>query len=283
MTLVWLNGDLIDQSEARLSTTDRGVTLADGVFETILCVGTDALWASDHFERLKASANQMSIEIPYNEGILSKAITDLLRSPPASRCAIRLTVTRGPTFARGLWPRAQSSSPTCLLTIAPTEEVSDQAVVVSALTRRNEHSPLSRIKSLSYGDNILARREALTRNADDAIMLNTAGNVACAAAGNVFFEIEGRWMTPGLGDGVLGGLARKRFLKELDAIEATLSRAQIMSSSAAFVSNSLGVARIERIEGHRLPGKLNGDMISSIYQTQSPRDFGADGSLCSIR
>jgi branched-chain amino acid aminotransferase len=97
-------------------------------------------------------------------------------------------------------------------------------------------------------------------------MLNTAGNVACATAGNLFCRIKGQWFTPTLTDGILCGLARKRLILRLTAVEASLSAAQILASEAVFVSNSLGFAQINSIDGHQLPGKFDEAAISSIYQ-----------------
>ena len=57
--------------------------------------------------------------------------------------------------------------------------------IIAKSTCRNERSPLSQIKSINYGDNILATQEAETANADDAIMLNTQGNAACFTIGNL--------------------------------------------------------------------------------------------------
>jgi branched-chain amino acid aminotransferase len=265
MSVVWLNGSLLDESEARLQITDRGFTLADGVFETIRAVGAKPLWLPGHLQRLKAGADQIGLSIPFKEDVIENAIAQLLDSASSATSAIRLTVTRGPVAARGLWPSKQAFCPTCVLTIAPASAPSAQDFVICKITRRNEYSPLSRIKSLNYGDNILARQEAHERNAGDALMLNTAGNIACATVGNAFFLIAGRWKTSSLTDGILAGLARRRFIKELDAVETPLSVKAIMTSEMAFVCNSLGATPIRSIEGHALPAEFKASSMSSIY------------------
>jgi branched-chain amino acid aminotransferase len=265
MAVVWLNGRIVDQSEAHVPVADRGFTLADGVFETIKAVGTTAFWLPEHLERLKAGAAAIGLSIPFSETSIGDGVDRLLAGvAKEAQSALRLTVTRG-AAARGLWPKDAASQPTCVLTVAPSPATLPQDFVVCRSTRRNEHSPLSRIKSLGYGDNILARREAIERGADDAIMLNTAGHVACATVGNVFFRIEGAWVTPPNADGILPGLARKRFIAELAAAESSLSAEQIQKSDAGFVCNSLGFTRIKNLDGRDLPGDLDGIPIQAVY------------------
>ncbi|MBR0793700.1 aminotransferase class IV [Bradyrhizobium manausense] len=250
MSVVWLNGSLVDQSDARVSVADRGFTLADGLFETIKAVGSRPFWLAEHFARLKAGAAEIGLAIPFSEDRIFDAADRLLAGVASeAQSALRLTVTRG-AAARGLWPKdAAQQQPTCVLTVAPSVVMPPQAFVVCRSTCRNERSPLSRIKSLGYGDNILARREAIDRGADDAIMLNTKGHVACATVGNIFFRVDGRWVTPPRDDGILAGLARKRFIAELGAAESSVTTDMIRRSDAGFVCNSLGFSLIKSIDG----------------------------------
>lgn len=266
MGVVWLNGSLVDQDEARVLVADRGFTLADGIFETIKAVGITPFWLSEHFGRLKAGAAAIGLAIPFSETRICEAVDQLLAGATEdAQSAIRLTVTRG-AAARGLWPKETGASqPTCVLTVASSPATLPQDFVVCRSTRRNEHSPLSRIKSLGYGDNVLARREAIERGADDAIMLNTAEHVACATVGNVFFRMAGDWVTPPIADGILPGLARRRFIAELGAVESSLSTELIQTSDAGFVCNSLGFTQIKRIDGRDLPGDLSEIPIPAVY------------------
>jgi branched-chain amino acid aminotransferase len=95
MSLVWLNGDIVDQNEARVLVADRGFTLADGIFETIKAVGSTPFWLSEHFERLKGGAVQIGLTIPFNETRICDAIDRLLAGATEdSRSALRLTITR---------------------------------------------------------------------------------------------------------------------------------------------------------------------------------------------
>jgi branched-chain amino acid aminotransferase len=250
--MIWLNGRLVEEEAGRLAPSDRGFALADGVFETVRALGTRPLWWPDHLLRLKAGAACLGIDLPYEDKIIGDAISSLLVAQGHQESAIRVTLSRGPARRRGLWPPGDAS-PTLLITVAPSALArSPQTVVIARSTRRNELSPLSRIKSLAYGDNILARREALERGAGDALLLNTFGNLACATVGNVFLRFGGSWLTPPPTDGALAGIARRRLMSFLGAREETIVAASVAHADAGLISNSLGWSSIVRLEEREL-------------------------------
>lgn len=252
---LWLNGALVAPEEARLSPLDRGFALGDGVFETIRARGEDMLWLDDHLARLAGAAGLLGIPLPMTGEAVAAGLRALLRATGFAESALRLTLTRGPSERRGLWPPSLPSTPTLLAAAAPLAAPRPPLrLAVARATRRNEHSPLSRIKSLNYGDNILARREADERGFDDALMLNCRGGIACATVGNLFLRIDGEWRTPPVAEGILPGLARARLLSLLPAGEAPVSEADLARAQAGFLSNSLGLSAIREIEGVVLPG-----------------------------
>lgn len=266
MTQVWFNGAFLDEQAARLSIADRGFTLADGIFETLLGIGERPVWLTEHLSRLRDGASQLGLHLAFDYQAMEEAIIELLRRNGFVRSAIRITLTRGAAAKRGLWVDDQSS-PTLLMTCAPSATVSGpQRVVIARTTRRNEHSPLSRVKSLNYGDNILARREALARGAADALMLNGQGHVVCATVGNLFVWIAGEWITPPVSDGILPGIARAKIMSHLDAKQASLSESDLRAADAAFISNSLGSVDIVEIEGSKLQRCLAGLRLTSLYE-----------------
>ncbi|MBY0381339.1 MAG: aminotransferase class IV [Xanthobacteraceae bacterium] len=266
MTAVWCNGVFGDENDVMLSITDRGFTLADGVFETLLATGNHPLWFEDHLRRLKDTADQLGLFVAYDDEVIMGAVVELLEKAACPQSAIRITLTRGPTSKRGLWVSDNPDRPTLLITCAPAAKPAAQRMIVCQVTRRNEQSPLSRIKSLNYGDNILARREAVGRGATDALMLNGRGNIACATAGNVFFHVGGEWLTPPLSDGILPGLARKRLIAALNVQEQSLRADIVRDVDTAFISNSLGCSPIVEIEGHLLYGAVDDTLLASIYR-----------------
>ncbi len=205
MTLCWLNGRLLPPEQARLDPADRGFLLGDGVFETLRATAH----LDRHLARLREGAATLGIALPWPNPEIAAAATAVLGGRDA---ALRITLSRGPA-PRGLLAPA-GTQPTLLITAGPLPPPLPPArLIVARTTRRNEHSPLARIKSLNYLDSIIARQEAEAAGADDALLCNTAGRIAEATAANVFVRHGRAWTTPPVADGALPGIARALLLE----------------------------------------------------------------------
>lgn len=265
MSVVWLNGRLVPEGEAAISIFDRGFTLADGVFETLRVKDGRPLWLADHLARLRRGADVFGIPVPFDNDAFATGMSELLGALGHAQASLRLTLTRGPSRVRGLWPPASPATPTVLMTASPLPPGAPRPpmnLVIARTVRRNEHSPLSLIKSLNYGDNILARREAEQRGADDCLLMNGAGRIVCATAGNVFLRLAGAWRTPSITEGILAGTARGRLIGMLSVREEPLAPDAVAEADAGFISNSLGLYAIGTIEGRALAGI--GDLLAEL-------------------
>ena len=123
-------------------------------------------------------------------------------------------------------------------------EAASSAVLRVTVTRRNEHSALSRVKALPYLDNVLALSEARAHGADDALMLNTRGTIACASVANVFAIRDGRLQTPPVSDGALPGTMRALVLSlseqaGLAPVENSLDFSGLGEADHVFLTNSV--------------------------------------------
>jgi branched-chain amino acid aminotransferase/4-amino-4-deoxychorismate lyase len=116
---------------------------------------------------------------------------------------------------------------------------------------------------LAYGDQLLARQEALAAGASEAILLDTQARVSCTSVGNLFVEYKGYWCTPALNCGVLPGVARAHILNQLQAQEMVLRESDLAHVSRAFISNSLGLTPVTRIQGLELCRDLPPEVRSS--------------------
>src|SRR5262249_38735570 len=121
--------------------------------------------------------------------------------------------------------------------------------VIATVTRRNQRSPLARIKSLSYLDNILALQEAAARGANEAILLNTQGKGAEATVSNLFIVREGRIFTPPIEDGALPGVMRGAVLAAYPCTEQSLTPEDIAAADGVFLTNSLGIRTVASLDG----------------------------------
>lgn len=195
-----------------LDPADRGFTLGDGLFETMRAAGGTVPLLSRHLARLRHGADVLGIAVPADDAAIGRVCSG------HGEAALRLTLTRGPG-SRGL-PLPAVQHPTLLLTIAPMPPPRASVTAITAtVTRRNERSPLSRLKALGYLDAILALREAAAAGAGEALLRNGAGRYACATTANLIVVRGSRLSTPPQADGALPGITRGL----LDLVEEPLS------------------------------------------------------------
>lgn len=246
---VFLDGQMVALENARLDPTDRGMTLGDGLFETIAVKGGQPRRLDAHLTRLRDGADVIGIKVPMADQELSAAFEDVIEANAIVNGVLRLTLTRGPA-PRGLLPPVPAQ-PTLIITSASQDLASSKAVnaVIATVTRRNEHSPLSGIKTTGYLDGILAAAEASKRGCDEALLLNTAGNFSEATVSNLFLVIDGGAVTPPVHDGALSGVMRADVIKALAAAERSLTPADLTKASEAFLTNSLGIRPLVMVDG----------------------------------
>lgn len=246
---VWFNGELHDSDVTCISPMDRGFLLGDGLFETMAVRAGRVRRLDAHMARLAHGAEVIGLDLPALD--LPAVFAETLQANGLEEAVLRLTVTRG-AGPRGILPPAETR-PSVLVSAAPLPPPTAPArCIVASVTRRNEHSPLARVKSLAYLDNILARREAAARGADEAILLNTAGRVAEASIANLFVVQGGRLATPPLEEGVLAGTMRAAVLA-LGGEERALEISDLIAAEEVFLTSSLGIRPVAAI-GERLFG-----------------------------
>jgi len=241
---VWCNGALVEG--AAIDPGDRGFTLGDGLFETLRWSGGEARHLRRHLARLREAAAFLDIPLRWSDADLAAAMAVAVGEAGLDEAALRLSLSRGPS-ARGLLPPAQPR-PTVVVSAGPLPPTGAVTAVVVRSTRRNEHSPLSRLKSLSCLDNVIAAREAAQRGADQALLLNTAGRLAESALANLFLVRAGELITPPLADGALPGIARGLLIERCGAIERPIEVEDLLSAERAFLSNSLGLRGLSRVD-----------------------------------
>jgi len=242
MALIHLNGRLTEAANARIDPADRGLLLADGLFETLRAYDGQPFALEAHLVRLSDGAAALGLPMPPTTE-LAAAVTETLQANNHRDASIRITLTRG-AGQRGLLPPG-NPKPTWMVTTSPFADSGPTAWKAKLATiRRNEHSPLARLKSLAYLDNVLALKEAAESGADESLMLNTAGRLACGSRSNLFLVLSGVLVTPPPSEGALPGIARRQLLDlaamaGIETREAPLSIEDLKRASEAFVSNSL--------------------------------------------
>ncbi|WP_413993162.1 aminotransferase class IV [Labrys okinawensis] len=239
---------------AAISVLDRGFQLGDGVFDTMVSFGGHIFLRDRHIERLRRHAETIGIRadrVPFDD-----MIDEVLAEAGGEHAIIRTTLTRGQA-PRGLWPGG-AAEPSLLVTAQPWSPVllGQPARLCEASIPRNQHSPLSRIKSLAYLDNILAAREAADAKVDDALIRNLDGSAVCSTIANIFAVVDGMLVTPPRKDGCLDGIMRALVLEEATAMglhhaERSLTPTLLARADELFLTNSVRVIRPVTALGER--------------------------------
>jgi len=261
-----INGMLTAAADARIDPSDRGFTLGDGLFETIAVRKNAVRHLAAHLARLRNGAGVLGIPLVRTDEQLAALIGETITANALTNAVVRVTLTRGPG-ARGIvFP--PHPTPTLVITVAPLPPPAEPARVITAtVTRRNEHSPLSRIKHLNYLDNILARQEATAAGADDAILRNTAGRIAESTVANIFVLVDGGLLTPPIEEGALPGIVRAEAIRLAHAEERAITTEVLARASEVFLTNALGVRPVTHVDG-RPVGDGEPGLITQLLATR---------------
>jgi branched-subunit amino acid aminotransferase/4-amino-4-deoxychorismate lyase len=233
---------------------DRGLLLGDGLFETVLFKARRAVLWDRHMARLARGCAALGLPCPDTDDLAAAAARAVDEAGlGAVRAAVRLTWTAG-SGGRGL-QRSQSPQPRLIVSAAASPRPQAPAALLTSAVRRNAGSPAARLKTLSYLDNVLARREAVAAGADEALMLNGRGRLACASAANLFWIADGGLRTPALACGVLDGVIRAEVLAAAARLGVTVNEVEapvsaLAGAQALFLTNSLiGLRRVGSLDG----------------------------------
>jgi len=209
---IYIDGKFYSETNAKISVFDHGLLYGDGIFEGIRFYNGRVFRLEEHLLRLWDSARSICLEIPMTMPDMTEAVLETIRQNHLRDGYIRLLVTRG-IGNLGLNP-TQCKSPSVIIIAATIALYHEEfyrkgLTIVTCATRRSSPAALNpAVKSLNYLNNVMARIEANLAGADEALMLNDAGNVAECTADNVFIVKHGQIFTPPVAAGALRGITR---------------------------------------------------------------------------
>lgn len=273
---IWLDGQLVEKENARISVYDHGLLYGDGVFEGIRVYSARIFECEAHLERLWASAKAIRLEIPITREQFRAAMEQTVKVNGFTDCYIRACVTRGVGYL-GISP-ANCARPSVFIiadtiTMYPREMYEKGMAIITASVIRNHPNALSpRIKSMNYLNNILAKIEAIDAGVPEAIMLNHEGNVSECTGDNIFIVRGGQVQTPNTADGVLEGITRKVVIDlcgklGIPCAEKTLQRHDLYIADECFLTGTAAeVVAVTKIDGRPIGGGQVGPVTRKLME-----------------
>ncbi len=273
---IWLDGQLLDKDQAKVSVYDHGLLYGDGVFEGIRAYNGKIFERDAHMRRLYDSAKAIRLVIPYSADELIAAVEQTIKVNNFTDCYIRLVVTRG-IGNLGLSPN-RCPKPSVfviadLLEIYPKEMYEKgMSIITSSITRCHPNSLSPRVKSLNYLNNILAKIEAIDADVPEALMLNQQGNITECTADNVFIVRDGVVYTPPTSDGILEGITRDlvmRLCKQLDLVcfEKSLQKHDMYIADECFLTGTgAEVIAVTKLDGRPIGSGQVGPLTQRLLE-----------------
>ncbi|MBM4019124.1 MAG: branched-chain-amino-acid transaminase [Planctomycetes bacterium] len=277
---IWLNGNLVERSEAVIPVFDHGLLYGDGVFEGIRSYKGKVFRLEKHVRRLFDSANGIRLAIPWTAEEVTEAILETLKANPLPDAYIRVVVTRG-EGRLGLEPFCCCKPNMFVIVdkivLYPRELYENGLDIITAATMRNHPNAVNpRLKSLNYLNNILAKIEAIDAGVLEAVMLNHLGYVAECTGDNIFIVMGGRLFTPPIAAGILEGITRDEIIdiarkSRVEVREENLTRQDLYTADECFLTGTAAevvpVVRIDnRTIGAGKPGPLTRRLAREFHR-----------------
>lgn len=237
---VWIQvGDevaLLDADEARVSVFDHGITVGDGVFETLKVLAGEPLALTRHLNRLLRSCQVLGLQTP-DVNVIREGVIEVIGSEPEASDLGRLRIT----CTGGAGPLASDRQDGAQTTIIAVKSMQPWPATTSAVVVpwvRNERSAVTGAKTTSYAENVVALAWAHERGFSEGLFTNTVGELSEGTGTNVFVVKDGAVVTPPLSSGCLAGVTRELLVEWGLATEAAVTIADLEAADEVFLTSS---------------------------------------------
>ncbi len=272
VTRYWVDDALVDAADATVSVLDHGLTVGDGVFETILVRDGTPFALSLHLARLARSSTGLGIR-PVSEARVREAVEAVVRGSgvPTEFSRLRITVTSG---AGPFGSDRGDTEPTLVVTLSPAAPWPPTTSLATVPWTRNERSATAGLKTTSYAENAIALAEAKRRGASEAVLADTLGRLSECTGSNVFVVVGSEVLTPSLDTGCLAGVTRELVLtwgSEVVSIREThLPYDVLRSADEVFITSSTrDVHPVVRIDDRELDAGPVTALLSEVFESRA--------------
>ena len=278
---IYLNGQIVDENEAKISVLDRGYLFGEGIFETLRSYNGALPFLDKHLKRMEWGSTFIGIPFPHPRQI-GEAIQNVLAVNSLKNARIRIMLSfKNLSGFKALAPTSEMATHLVIGCEAfePLPDCDYEKGVSLCVIRsvKNEPPPASNIKSLSRLTKMIARREVMEKEATDGILLDANGYVTEATTANIFWVKEGKLFTPPVDLGLLPGVTREVVLNlarenGIESAERSVKGDELLKTDEIFITGStLEVMPVGRIDGTPIGQGRGGKMTRELQRLYKER------------
>ncbi len=271
---IWINGELMAADKVLVSTFDLGLRVGLGVFETMVAYHGKVFAYDLHHRRMERAAEVLGIPVPEKD-VIEQAMEAVIaqQTHRAPRLRIRVSLSGGDNTLEG--GEKQGDLMVSAAVIQSDQHAGKLAKLVKVPYTVNEQAATAGLKTASYADYVLAYRYALKRGGDEALMLNTRGQVCEAAMSNLFLVKDGVVKTPTLSSGCLAGVTRELVMGQclklgLPIKECELTEEDVLAADELMLTSSVrevqGAVMIQNEQQHDTCGELTTKLAAAYAE-----------------
>jgi len=271
--LVYLNGEFVDEEEAKVSILDRSYLYGEGLMETMKATRGFVPFLSEHSQRLFQGMKVLKIKFSLSISQLETAVYQTLERNQHGEAYLRITLSR---LNQNLGSFLPSEGTNLLIVARPLSSFGElyekgcSGNIIESV--KLVPDGLSEMKSTNYLRNLFAQQLAVEAVADEALLTNSEGHLLEAARANLFLFDGDKWIIPPLQAGILPGITRKIVLElmaenKLEWTEGFFKQEDLLKIKETFLTNSIkGVFPLTVINGKKVGQGQVGQQTKRIME-----------------
>ncbi|NYT11111.1 MAG: branched-chain amino acid transaminase [Methanomassiliicoccales archaeon] len=277
---IWMDGEVVDWKDANVHIMTHAIHYGGGVFEGIRVYDTEEGRAifrlKDHMIRFFHSAKVIFLDIPYTVDELCDSVREMVRINGPKADYIRPLAYYG-TGVIGLNPVGLPTRVAIACVHMGAYLGEEQQKLGARIITSSWEKPSNRASAVSakicgnYINSVMARLEAVHRGADEALMLNSEGNVAEGTGENIFMVKKGKIFTTPLSAGILEGITRNSVMEiasdmGYEVIERDIARAELYIADEVFMTGTAAEVLPIRLIDDQVIGEGKAGPVTSELQ-----------------
>ena len=242
--IAYVNGRYLLHKNASVHIEDRGYQFGDGVYEVVLVLNKKMIDFDGHFNRLKRSLNEISLEFTYSETTIKQIFKRLIRANLITNGLLYLQVTRGVAHRAHHFPT--DVAPALVVTAKPT------SIILhidgrKAITTPDQRWDRRDIKTIQLLPNCIAKQEAVEQDAFEAIMVLKDGTITEGASSNLWMiDSENQLVTRKASSTILNGITKLRLteiagMHQYKVVERSFTVEEAINAKELFVTSATAI------------------------------------------